>query len=729
MTSLPIIADARKNRRTALSEFAGKQLLAAFKIPVPAGTVVLNADDVGTALQGMKPPFAAKVMSADILHKSDAGGVRLGLADGQAVRQAIEVMLAQPAIGEASVDGFLVEEMAGAGTEIVVGALRDPQFGPLIMVGLGGIFVEILQDVSFRLCPITKRDAAEMLDELRGAALLSGARGQTPANRDAIVDILVKLGGTDGLLMSLGEEWAEIDVNPVIASAEGAVAVDARIILSAPAVNGKSASSPRQDPGGAPREFFAPLFAPGTVAVVGASASSATIANTFIRRMKDFGYPGQIYPIHPKAGEIEDLPAYPSLAETPEPIDYAYIAIAAARIPDLLAAASGRVRFAQVVSSGFAEVAQGKNLERDLVEKAQAGGCRVLGPNCLGLYSPRGGVTFPADAPMEAGSIGIISQSGGLSTDIIKRGQWRGLKLSGLVTIGNSADLGPVDLAEFYFDDPQTTVIGLYLEDIKDGRRFFDLLRSSRASKPVVILRGGRSWQGRAAAASHTGAIAGDGRAWAALARQTGCVTVATVDEFIDVLLALQFLTLRPGRPTKNIALFGNGGGTSVLAADTFSELGLNVSPFSDEARAALEALKLPPGTSVANPIDAPVRTMQEEEGRIANKILEIVYRLAAPDAVVMHLNLAAFVGRGGIDPVDNLIQAALDMQTAYPDQAHFLLALRADGSPALEDRRRVYRQAALDIGIPVYDEIANAARALAAIGTLEERFGARPLV
>jgi acyl-CoA synthetase (NDP forming) len=726
MTGLSIIADARKNRRTALSEFAGKQLLAAFKIPVPAGSVVSNADDVEAALQGMKPPFAAKVMSADILHKSDAGGVRLELADAQAVRQAIEVMLAQPAIGAASVDGFLVEEMAGEGTEIVVGAFRDPQFGPLIMVGLGGIFVEVLQDVSFRLCPITRRDAAEMLGELRGAALLSGARGQIPVDRDAIVDILVKLGGSDGLLMSLGEEWEEIDVNPVIVSTAGAVAVDARIILSPVGPNEKSAPSQRQEPGVAPREFFAPLFAPKTVAVVGASSGSATIANTFIRRMKDFGYPGQIYPIHPKAAEIEDLPAYPSLAETPEPIDYAYIAIGAARIPDLLAAASGRIRFAQVVSSGFAEVSEGKDLEINLVEKARTGGCRLLGPNCLGLYSPRGGVTFPADAPREVGSIGIISQSGGLSTDLIKRGQWRGLGLSGLVTIGNSADLGPVDLAEFYFDDPQTRVIGLYLEDIKDGRRFFDLLRSSKANKPVVILRGGRSRQGRAAAASHTGALAGDGRAWAALARQTGCVIVASLDELIDVLLALQFFTLRPGRPTRNITLFGNGGGTSVLAADSFSELGLDVSPFPDKARAALDALKLPPGTSVANPIDAPVRTMQEEEGRIANKILDIVYRFATPDAVVMHLNLAAFVGRGGIDPVDNLIQAALDVQTAYPDQAHFLLALRTDGSPALEESRRAYRQAALDIGIPVYDEIANAARALAAIRALEERFGAR---
>ena len=190
-----------------------------------------------------------------------------------------------------------------------------------------------------------------------------------------------------------------------------------------------------------------------------------------------------------------------------------------------MAGANGNLKFAQVISSGFGEVSEGLDLQRDLVTKAHAGGCRVLGPNCLGFYSPRGGVTFPVDAPKEIGTIGVVSQSGGLGTDIIKRGQWRGIRFSGLVTVGNSADLGPVDLLEFYFEDPQTRVVGLYLEDIKQGRRFFNLLRSDKATKPVVILRGGKSSQGRAAALSHTGALAGDERAWEALSRQTGCVS------------------------------------------------------------------------------------------------------------------------------------------------------------------------------------------------------------
>jgi acyl-CoA synthetase (NDP forming) len=297
---------------------------------------------------------------------------------------------------------------------------------------------------------------------------------------------------------------------------------------------------------------------------------------------------------------------------------------------------------------------------------------------------------------------------------------------SGLVSIGNAADLGPVDLLEFYFADPQTRVIGLYIEDVKQGRRFFDLLRSDKATKPVVILRGGRSSQGRAAAASHTGALAGDERTWQALSRQTGCVPVATVDEFIDALLAFQCLHLRPSKPTRRVVLFGNGGGTSVLATDCFAELGLDVSPFDDETRLKLEAMNLPPGTSIANPIDAPVGTLQKEGGRIANRILDIVYTSATPDAVVMHLNLAAFVGRGDVDPIDNLIQAAVQVQDSFPGQAHFMMALRVDGSPELDAKRRQYRESALAAGVPVYDELAPAARALKAVSWVEQRFAER---
>ena len=170
-----------------------------------------------------------------------------------------------------------------------------------------------------------------------------------------------------------------------------------------------------------------------------------TVKGASIRRMQASGYPGVIYPIHPRATHIEALPAYPSLGETPEPVDYAYVAIGAEWVPGLLAAAAGNVAFAQVITSGFREEGNAE-LEDRLVATAHAARVRLVGPNCLGAYSPRDrSLTFPVDAPTEPGRIGIVTQSGGLGTDIIKRGQWKGLGLSALVTAGNCADVDNAD--------------------------------------------------------------------------------------------------------------------------------------------------------------------------------------------------------------------------------------------------------------------------------------------
>ncbi len=229
--SAKIIADARAAGRTALDELAGKQLLAGFGIDVPRSTTVGGAEGVAHAVASLRPPYAVKVMSPDILHKSDAGGVRINLQTAGEVEQAIVAMAAVPQISSARIDGYLIEEMAPAGQEVVIGAVNDPQFGPLVMVGLGGIFVEVLADVAFRICPITRLDAQEMLGELKGAAILRGARGRKPASQEAIVEALLRIGGDDGLLMRHASDFKEADINPLIVSETRAVAVDARFIL------------------------------------------------------------------------------------------------------------------------------------------------------------------------------------------------------------------------------------------------------------------------------------------------------------------------------------------------------------------------------------------------------------------------------------------------------------------------------------------------------------------
>ena len=227
-----LIAGARAEGRAALDELAGKQLLASFGVAVPKSLIIQDVTEAAAASGELRPPLALKVVSPDILHKSDAGGVRIGLKNAGEVGEAIRTMMKLPALANARIDGFLLEEMAPAGLEVVIGGLRDAQFGPLVMIGLGGVFVEVLADVSFRICPITRLDAEEMLDELKGAALLRGARGRAPASRAAIVDALLKIGGEGGLLMTHGADIAEADINPLIVSETGAVAVDARFVLT-----------------------------------------------------------------------------------------------------------------------------------------------------------------------------------------------------------------------------------------------------------------------------------------------------------------------------------------------------------------------------------------------------------------------------------------------------------------------------------------------------------------
>ncbi|MBT8001497.1 MAG: CoA-binding protein, partial [Rhodospirillales bacterium] len=421
MDAAKLIRKALDGSRASLDEQAGKQVLSGAGISVPKSIVVTGPMELPAAIEGLSAPFVVKVMSAEILHKSDAGGVAINLKSAEEVAAAVAAMATSPKIKSAKVDGYLIEEMAPAGQEVVIGGLRDPNFGPMVMVGLGGIFVEVLKDVSFRVCPITEGDARRMLDELKGGALLDGARGQAPASRDAIVDVLIKLGGADGILMTHADTVAEVDINPLIVSETAAVAADARFILAEREGETEWDAAPNLDP----------LFMPKTIAVAGASATSLSMGNPFLRRLKEFGYKGTVYPIHPKADEIDGMKAYSSFADTPEPIDYAYVTIAANRVPAMLAGAKGRVKFAQVLSSGFAEVPEGVALQDELVAAAKEGGSRLIGPNCLGTYSPRGGVTFPERATNEPGVVGVISQSGGLATDIVRLGQRRGLRFSG----------------------------------------------------------------------------------------------------------------------------------------------------------------------------------------------------------------------------------------------------------------------------------------------------------
>ncbi|MCG8542953.1 MAG: acetate--CoA ligase family protein [Alphaproteobacteria bacterium] len=715
---------ARAASRLTLPEPDGKAVLADAGIAVPAGVFVAAADDPEPVCRSLKFPVAVKGVSADLIHKSDVGAVRLNVGNADALRDACAEI--RDAVGDTALDGFLIEEMAPPGHEVIVGGLIDPQFGPVVMVGLGGVFTEIIADVAFRICPIERGDAAAMIDALQAAPLLDGARGGPVASREAIVDALVRIGGMDGLLWREQGEIAALDINPLIVSQDGAVAADARVVLrEKPAP--RSDAAPAAKDADAIRETFRPLFAPRSIAIIGASATRHTRSNTLIDQLLQYGFDREkLYPIHPTAETVSGLSAYASLKDTPEPVDYAYVAIPAAGVSDLLTQSKGRLRIAHVISSGFAEAGR-QDLQDELLDAARVAGIRVVGPNCNGGHAPRGKLTFCYDAVPDEGSVGVILQSGGLGIDMIRRGNNRGLRFSGVMTVGNCADVGVADLLEFHLVDPDTRVVGLYLEGAPEGRRVFDLLRDRRPAKPVVILKGGRSERGREAAISHTGTLAGDDRIWQALGEQTGAVFAASLDDFIDRLLALQCLTPCAEIPTTRAVLLGNGGGASVLGVDAFVRAGVDVVPFSAETRDKLDALRLAAGATYANPVDLPQPVLVGRDGRDAEDILRIIFDQEDPQAVVMHINLSVVMTlrRGDDDPVKNLLDAVTRVKRDASDRAHTLLVLRSDGSIPFEEARLQYRELALDRGIPTYDEIAPAANAVAAIAA-HERFLAK---
>jgi acyl-CoA synthetase (NDP forming) len=456
---------------------------------------------------------------------------------------------------------------------------------------------------------------------------------------------------------------------------------------------------------------FRSLFVPLSIAVVGASATGITAGNRFIRTLKEAAYPGQVFPIHPSASEIEGFRVYPSIEETPSAVDYAYLTVPAEKVESILDVTPGKIGFAQIMASGSPDMLPG--WEDRLRHLSRKTGVRLIGPNCMGTHSPLGGYTFIEGARLVPGKIGIACQSGGLGMDILLRGQNLGLSFSGLVTLGNSIDVEPTDLFEYYLSDPVTHTIGFYVEDIKDGRRFFELARRNCGRKPVVLLVGGLSALGQKAASSHTGAMGGSRQAWEALARQTGALLTTTLDAFLDALQLCSWLHPQTGDVQPTITLCGNGGGTSVLAADALEAAGFGLAMPNAEARQSYATIEIPPGASLENPIDLPASVLKEDDGRLIGKILDIDLRCVAPYATIIHLNLTVLLGYRHIEGfLPNLMQAITHQQDDRIAN-HKLLVLRSDRREEVDHWRRQIRQMATDRGIPTFDEIPQAVDAL----------------
>ncbi|GAA3810702.1 hypothetical protein GCM10022226_33960 [Sphaerisporangium flaviroseum] len=698
-----------------IPEHEVKARLRDFGVAVPRGVTADGPPGIAEAAQGLTPPLVLKAHGPGLVHKSDAGAVRLGLASAADAAGAAAEMRERLAAQGITPEGFLVEEQAPPGVELIVGLVRDAGFGPVVLTGLGGVWTEVMRDTALRLCPIGEADAREMLASLRGWALLTGYRGAPAVDVEALVKLLVRLAGHGGLWEEL--DLGEFELNPVIASPGGVIAVDARHLPALPtAVDARH--PPALPDGGrdlpadtireaAPPTDFTALFEPRKVAVVGASTTRPNFGNMFLEFYKLTGVP--VVAVHPEAGEIAGVAAVPTTAGTGA--DYALVAVPAARCADVVRQATG-IPFVQVMSGGFAELGH-PELESELVSAAREAGTRLLGPNCMGVYSPRGGQTFVGGEQGPPGSVAMISQSGGLAGEVIKVGERRGLAFSRVVTVGNSADVTPAELLRWLAADPETSVVGLYLEDPRDGRALFEALTAVRGRLPVVLLVGGRSTQGRRAAASHTGGLVGDGRVWRALAEQSGATLVAGQDDLIGVLSFFQAHAARvdvPGDP--GVLLIGPSGGAGVLAADVLDGAGLALDSLPAPARDALTALGVGVGSSLANPLEIPVGP-RARAGLVREAIAAIVARQPYPD-VVAHVNVQSFFTYGDTaEPLYAYARHLAEAQAELPGTRITLVTRNGEcAPPGVEDEVRAIVSAA---GIPVFRSMEGAAAAVAA--------------
>ncbi len=679
-----------------------KQLVKAAGMAVPTGAVIGLDEAPSQAAAALKGPFVLKGWGPGIVHKSELGAVRVKLAleDLDYAARAMAAEMAGHGIAGAR---FYVEEMAPAGTEVLFGVVARPPFGNLVLLGVGGTLAELFGKPAVRLCPLTREAAADMAESFPGAALLRGYRGAPPADREALIAAMLAVAGEGGLIDRLGDSFAEFECNPLFVGAEGTVAADARLIL-------RDVAAPVGDR--EPLDLDA-LFRPRSVAVVGASATRASAwGNRTLARYRAMGWKDNLFAVHPTATEIDGTPTYPSLGAIPGGVDYAEISVNAEVAADVLRAASGNARMATVNSAGFAEEGEeGRRLEAGLVEGAKQGSIRFLGPNCMGIYAPRGRQGFSGATSPDAGRIAAILQSGGLSTDLIQAGANRGLKFSAVVSAGNAADIRLSDLLAHVARDNDTEIIGVYVEGGAD-ERMIRIIRELRGKKPVVLLVPGLSEIGSKIAASHTGSMTSDRRGWEALVAESGATLTGSFEEFLACLTYLDRYHGRAIPVDGNVLAMGLGGGASVLCADACDAAGLLLPTLLPELQEQLADKK---GGILLNPLDLRLGPAGPPEA--ARKVIDTVLPMQCFSDVLIHINLLGYMtstvpGRlPGLEHFARLV-AALEQEPLPAARIAIVTRNAADLAGSLRDE---FLELARQFSIPMFDRYSEATSAISA--------------
>jgi 3-hydroxypropionyl-CoA synthetase (ADP-forming) len=598
------------------------QLLEQYGFKTPQSGLAQGAQQAVDLADEIGYPVVLKVESPDIVHKIDAGGVRLNLSTGDQVRRAYESMLQEVKANEpaAEIEGVRVEEMCQGGLELVIGLINDAQFGPSIMFGLGGTFVEILEDVSFRVLPITEQDAEAMIDEIQGRALLEGYRGLPAISRDMLTELLIKAG-------RMGEDLAprldSVDLNPVMVWPDDHRVLDAKILLRDEAQSIEQTPPNTQD--------LDTFFQADSVALVGASSTPGKIGNAVLDSLANYEYKGKVFPINPKREEVMGRKAYPDLASIPEPIELVVVTIALAHVPAVLReCAQEGVKNVVVVSGGGKELGgESKRLEEEIGKLAEELGVRVIGPNCIGIFDgeTRLDTFFQVQERMlrpPRGPISMFTQSGTVGAAFLEKADRIGV--SKFVSYGNRVDVDESDLIAYSADDPDTKVIACYVEGLANGRKFLDAARALTKTKPIVVFKGGQSDRGARASISHTGFFGGSYALFAGAMRQAGVILMDSIEE---LYAASEALAMQPAAAGNRFAMISNGAGTMVQAIDLMDTYGLRLAEPTEETLATLEDL-YPPFYLVQNPLDVTGSATSEDykngiEGLLKDPNVDIV--------------------------------------------------------------------------------------------------------
>ena len=630
-----VLDRVKAEKRSALSAPEAKAVADAYGIPVPQEGLATSPDQAAQLAEKLGFPVVLKIVSPDILHKTEAGGVLVGVADAAAARAGYDTIAANAKKykADATITGVQVQQMLPTGAqEVIVGAVTDPSFGKLVAFGLGGVLVEVLKDVTFRLAPASREDAFSMLDGIQAAQMLTGVRGSEPVNREMLASIIESVSQ----LVTDFPEISEVDLNPVFATAKGATAVDVRILVDF------DPPTPRYRP--SQDEIVSAMnriMRPDAVAVIGASGEDGKIGNSVMKNLINGGYQGKIYPINPKADEILGLKAYKSVKDIPGDVDVAIFAIPAQFVAAALTeVGEKKIPGAVLIPSGFAETGNEEG-QHEIQAIGRKYNVRLMGPNIYGFYyTPKNLCATFCTAYDVKGHVALSSQSGGVGMAIVGYSRSAKMGVSAIVGLGNKADIDEDDLLTFFEQDDPTHAIAMHMEDLKDGRSFAEVAKRVSKKKPVIVLKAGRTALGARAASSHTGALAGDDKVYDDVLRQSGVIRARGLNEMLAFARAVPVLPTPKG---ENVVIITGAGGSGVLLSDSCVDAGLSLMKFPPDLDEAFKKF-IPPFGASGNPVDItggePPKTYQNtvrlglEDDRIHALILGYWHTIVTPPMV-----------------------------------------------------------------------------------------------